>query len=136
VVSMLVMAQAESPTEPAIAELPETAIAPRAEAPAVAEMPDPCLLVREWQGDLILVVGKANSPEESRRFQTWADQWTAAAKRGGVRVHAVSPPEVRSTPANRLANLFAAQERSTSEELWIVLIGHCRTENGRCGLEF
>jgi hypothetical protein len=76
---------------------------------------------------VVIVVGATGTPGYASEFRAWADQWKAAAARGGaesIEIGAgVNPPG--STDRDRLKTVL--DERSTSaaaEPLWIVLIGH------------
>ena len=80
----------------------------------------------------VLVVVGAEGLEEFREpFRTWAERWKAAAALGGADCHVIGTG-LESEPADRdrLKELLVRNAASSSEPLWLVLIGH-GTFNGK-----
>ena len=74
---------------------------------------------------VVLVIGAAGTAEYGREFKAWADNWSAAAQRGGARVIQIgSDGEQELADRAHLQAALAASEKASHQELWLVLIGH------------
>lgn len=72
-----------------------------------------------------VVVGAPGTPEYASEFRTWADQWKAAATRGGAEATVIGEDDASKTSdRDRLHTLLTERATTSSEPLWIVLIGH------------
>lgn len=76
---------------------------------------------------VVIVVGAPGTPAYASEFRAWADQWKAAAARGGGETIEIGTSDnpADSTDRDRLKTILA--ERSTAsigEPLWLILIGH------------
>ncbi len=87
----------------------------------------------EERPTILAVVGAAGLPEYGGQFRDWANQWQAAAKKGGAEFLAIgldAPRENAPADRDRLRSLLAEQVSAAAsaaprrEPLWIVLIGH------------
>lgn len=74
---------------------------------------------------VLVVVGAAGTEEYGRDFRTWADRWKAAAEHGGAEFHSLgNEPEGKTSDRERLEQQLGEVAKTSSEPLWIVLIGH------------
>jgi hypothetical protein len=74
---------------------------------------------------VVLVVGAAGTAEYGREFKTWADNWSAAAKRGGAQVVRIGSEKQQDLSDRiHLQAALQAAEENKHRELWLVLIGH------------
>lgn len=73
-----------------------------------------------------IVVGAPGAPEYASEFRRWADQWKAAATRGGADtiVIGIGDRSEGTSDRDRLQATLAEQAPKAGEPLWIVLIGH------------
>lgn len=75
--------------------------------------------------DMILVLGAPGTDEYRDMFQSWADRWIAAAKRGSVQVTIIGKhAEETPTDYDRLQAALDTAKKETDKPLWLVLIGH------------
>src|SRR5262245_38879421 len=79
----------------------------------------------ESQPSLVVVVGAEGTEEYGRQFREWAGRWEAAAKAGDAEVVRIGLDDPgQKSDRQRLQDLFAAGTASSTEPLWLVLIGH------------
>jgi len=72
-----------------------------------------------------IVVGAPGMPEYASEFRTWADQWKAAASKGGADSATIGTDNPTEPPdRDRLHTLITERATNSTEPLWIVLIGH------------
>jgi hypothetical protein len=76
---------------------------------------------------VVIVVGAPGTPAYASEFRAWADQWKAAASRGGAESIEIgtAADAPGATDRDRLKAVLAERTTAaTGEPLWIVLIGH------------
>ena len=73
--------------------------------------------------DVVVVVGAPGTTEFGQMFATWAERWEQAATKGDASCTMIGPDE--STARERLLEVLEQQIGiTTTEPLWLVLIGH------------
>lgn len=88
-------------------------------------------LAGEGRPQVLVVVGAAGTAEYGRAFEKAADQWQAAAKKGGAEVVDIGRgPEGKGQDRETLRTFLTETPRSGTAPLWIVLIGH-GTDDGK-----
>jgi hypothetical protein len=79
----------------------------------------------EDRSSVIVVVGASGAPDYEAQFQRWADRWqTAAEKASAECIRLGRPDSSDTTDREQLRALLAQKSSSSSEPLWLVLIGH------------
>jgi hypothetical protein len=75
---------------------------------------------------VLIVIGAEGEPEFGRAFTQSADRWAAAAKQTGAALLQVGRDPASESPADKdkLKSLLAAESKTESHPLWLVLIGH------------
>src|SRR5579885_1357331 len=75
---------------------------------------------------VVIVVGAPGTPEYASEFRAWADQWKAAATKGGAEPILIGTSDRPPSPSDRDRLQAALAERSqpAHEPLWVVLLGH------------
>lgn len=74
---------------------------------------------------VIVVIGAPGAPEFGEQFNTWADRWEAAARRGEAKFIAIGRESSKeTTDGERLRQALAGQSKDADSPLWVVLIGH------------
>jgi hypothetical protein len=75
---------------------------------------------------VVIVVGAPGTPGYASEFRAWADQWKAAATKGGAEPILIGTSDQPASPSDRDRLQAALTERSApaNEPLWIVLLGH------------
>jgi hypothetical protein len=77
------------------------------------------------QASVIIVAGAPGEPEYGKEFKSSADLWVAAADKGGARHLVIGLDETNGTPDfERLKQALANEPKTSSGELWLVLLGH------------
>ncbi len=80
---------------------------------------------------VVVVVGAAGAPEYTDQFRQSADRWRAASAQAGADLTLIGlEAQAGASDHDRLKSILAAQARSATEPLWIVLLGH-GTYDGR-----
>ena len=80
---------------------------------------------------VIVVIGAEGQPEYGRAFAAAANQWEAAARRGGARFKVIGHQPVSGVPdREQLSRLLDQQQPDARQGLWLVLVGH-GTYDGR-----
>lgn len=75
--------------------------------------------------DLLLVIGAPGTDAYGNMFQTWADRWLAAAKKGNAEPHVVGRTIAGdASDRDRIEQLLKDAAGESHRPLWIVLIGH------------
>ncbi len=88
-------------------------------------------LVAESRPQVLVVVGAAGTEEYGKAFETAADQWQAAAQKGGAGFVCIGrDAEAKVQDRDKLRAFLTETPRSGSAPLWIVLIGH-GTDDGK-----
>ena len=83
------------------------------------------------QPTVLIVLGAEGTPEYGGDFSKWANRWRDAAQRGSARVVTVGRDTAPSDQADkqRLKDLLDAEaELPASQPLWLVFIGHGRSD--------
>ncbi len=87
--------------------------------------------VTEGKPQVLVVVGAAGTEEYGKVFEKAADQWHAAAKKGGAEFVAIGrEAEGKEQDRDKLRTVLNEMPRSGTAPLWIVLIGH-GTDDGK-----
>lgn len=77
------------------------------------------------QTRLLIIVGASGQPEFQESFAGSAEQWRLAGERAGAKIDTVGlSPTEETTDRQQLQDLLEAEKKETSNELWLVLIGH------------
>lgn len=76
------------------------------------------------QQHVLVVVGAEGTPEYGQTFRRWADQWVAAAARGGAAFEVIGRTEGSDDLEQLQQKISQAIQTQTAEPLWLVLIGH------------
>lgn len=88
-------------------------------------------LVAEDRQQVLVVVGAAGTAEYGKAFEKAADQWQAAARKGGAAFECIGrASEGREQDRDKLRAFLTDTPRTGTAPLWIVLIGH-GTDDGR-----
>ncbi len=75
--------------------------------------------------DMIVVIGAPGTEAYREMFQRWADRWSAAARRGAVRVTPVGQTSLAgATDHDQLRQALADAVSDAKRPLWLVFIGH------------
>ena len=108
---------------------------------ALLVAPMPALLALPDAKDrqcVIVVVGSPGTAEYGTEFDSWANKWGEAARRGGAKLIRIGPrgsaagaegkngKSGKSGKSDRefLEQAIQSESRSSTEQLWLVLIGH------------
>ena len=84
----------------------------------------PALAVaQEQQQQVVVVVGASGSEEFEKPFQTWADRWEAAAKKGNAGFTKIAAAKDGVEPKAQL-QAWLKQHAELPQPIWLVLIGH------------
>ena len=77
------------------------------------------------QTSVIIVVGAAGEEDYGKEFERWASLWSSACDNGGARHITIGLENTNATPdLEGLKAAVAAEANDTSDELWLVLLGH------------
>ncbi len=76
------------------------------------------------QQHVLVVVGAEGTPEYGQTFNRWADQWKAAAARGGAAFEIVGRTERGDDLVQLQQKVAQAIQTPSAEPLWLILIGH------------
>ncbi|WP_254507983.1 hypothetical protein [Anatilimnocola floriformis] len=80
-------------------------------------------LAQEQRQQVVVVVGATGSEEFEKPFQTWADRWEAAAKKGNAGFTKIAAAKDGIEPKTQLQTWFK-QHADSQQPIWLVLIGH------------
>jgi hypothetical protein len=74
---------------------------------------------------VILVAGASGEPEYGQQFANWIDQWMKTCRQANARTITIglSPTNALSDKES-LRQILGEEPQKTSEELWLVLVGH------------
>jgi hypothetical protein len=74
---------------------------------------------------VIVVVGAAGEEEYGKNFENWAQLWLKAAEKGGANHQVIGLDKTNeTTDLEKLKQALNAEPKETSDELWLVLLGH------------
>lgn len=85
----------------------------------------PVRAAEEAKATVIIVVGAAGEEEYGKVFEKSAQLWIDGAKKGGADCLAIGLGQTNSvTDLDQLKQRLAAEPKGSSNELWLVLLGH------------
>ena len=88
-------------------------------------------LMAESRPQVVVVVGATGTEEYGKVFEKAADQWQAAAKKGGAEFVCIGrEAEGKEQDRDKLRTFLTETPRSGTAPLWVVLIGH-GTDDGK-----
>jgi hypothetical protein len=73
---------------------------------------------------MVIMSGAPGEQEYASRFESWVKGWEAAALKAAANTHVIGLDSAQTNDLQTFKNLLASLAPETTDDLWIVLIGH------------